>query len=111
MDRTVSEWIVRGNREILKIFGELEKVLAVRDSFGLVLFVEAHLQQHLAEFLARMTQRLEEGARVYGGASLRAPSSTLLTEIQQELEDVAGWSVLLWSRLEHLRAGLEDDGA
>ena len=73
--------------------------------------MEPLLQQHLATFLERTTRRLEEGARVYGGASLRAPSSVLLTEIQQELEDVAGWSVLLWSRLERLRAGLEDDGA
>ena len=111
MDETVSDR--KGGKQQGKAekSWELEKVLAVRELFGLVLFVEQHLQQHLAEFLARMTNRLEEGARVYGGASLRAPSSALLTEIQQELEDVAGWSVLLWSRLERLRQGLEDDGA
>lgn len=73
--------------------------------------MEAFLASDLAKFLERVTDRLEAGSRVYGGASTRLPTGRLVDEIQQELEDVAGWSVLLWSKLERLRAKVEADSA
>lgn len=46
------------------------------------------------------------GRRNYGDASFSADPATLLTEIQAELEDVAGWSFVLWCRLQRLKKAL-----
>lgn len=70
------------------------------------------------EFCRKVENRLRDGARVYGDSSLDLPTPKLLTEIQEELEDVAGWSILLWARLERIRKAheeirsrFEEDGA
>lgn len=55
-------------------------------------------------FAARLRARLEAGAKAYGDVSFTRPPADLLDEIQQELEDVAGWGLILWVRLERLRA-------
>lgn len=72
-------------------------------------------------FFARVQARLEQGERDYGNKSFTRPAGELLDEIQQELEDVCGWSTILWSRLQRLRDELaigvprgepaDDDGA
>lgn len=61
----------------------------------------------LAEFVAAIEARLEIGEREYADrpASSR-PLDELLDEINQELVDVAGWSFLLWRRIEALRERL-----
>lgn len=70
------------------------------------------------DFCANVERRLNEGARVYGDSSLDLPTPKLVREIQEELEDVAGWSILLWARLERIRKAhdeirsrFEEDGA
>lgn len=55
------------------------------------------------DFLARVRERLEAGEREYAGRSHARPTDDLLVEIQQELEDVCGWSAILWARLQRLR--------
>ena len=70
-------------------------------------------QKDVAAFLAQLQERLEVGARQYGDWSFRRPPAELLDEIQAELCDVAGWGLLLWSRVERLRervAGLDATG-
>jgi hypothetical protein len=71
-------------------------------------------------FFERVRSRLEQGERDYGNKSFHRPYGKLLDEIQQELEDVCGWSAILWSRLQRLRDELtvgvqrgeaDDDGA
>lgn len=57
-------------------------------------------------FIARVRARLEIGAETYGEVSLTRPPAELLEEVQQELEDVAGWSVLLWHQLDQLRSAM-----
>lgn len=61
------------------------------------------LDAHLDRFVARLRTRLAVGATTYGDASFTRPAADLLDEVQQELEDVCGWSLLLWIRLERLR--------
>jgi hypothetical protein len=55
-------------------------------------------------FAERVRARLEAG-RVYEAAKPAAerPALDLVREIQEELEDVCGWSVALWARLEAIR--------
>lgn len=57
-------------------------------------------------FLGQVRARLERGREVFEDRSLERPATELLTEIQEELADVCGWSALLWSRLERLREEL-----
>jgi hypothetical protein len=54
-------------------------------------------------FTSRVRARLVAGAREYGDASFTRPAADLVDEIQQELEDVCGWSLILWTKLERAR--------
>ena len=65
------------------------------------------LDADLDRFVARLRTRLEAGAATYGDRSFTRPAAELVDEIQQELEDVCGWSLLLWIRLERLRGAVE----
>ena len=65
----------------------------------------------LDRFTARLRARLEAGAREYGDTSFSRPAAELIDEIQQELEDVAGWGFLLWVRLDRLREHVTRLGA
>jgi hypothetical protein len=63
--------------------------------------------RHWPAFAARVHARLEAGAREYPGSPDRA-ASALIDEIQQELEDVRGWSCVLWAKLEAIKARLQE---
>ena len=65
------------------------------------------LDHHLDRFVDRLRARLEAGAATYGNTSFTRPAAELVDEVQQELEDVCGWSLLLWIRLERLRGAVE----
>ena len=58
-------------------------------------------------FVAHLRARLVAGAATYGEASFQRPAADLVDEVQQELEDVCGWSLILWTRLERLRERLD----
>lgn len=66
-----------------------------------------HLDADLDRFVARLRARLAAGAATYGNSSYTRPAVDLVDEVQQELEDVAGWSLLLWIRLARLRGRVE----
>jgi len=53
----------------------------------------------------------DANAATYGDASFTRPATELVDEAQQELEDVCGWSPLLWIRLERLKARVAELGA
>ena len=61
-------------------------------------------------FASKVRARLRKGAAVYGDRSFSADPADLLREIQEELEDVAGWGFILWTRLERARKALEKIG-
>lgn len=65
------------------------------------------LDAALDRFTARLRARLAAGAATYGDHSFTRPAAELVDEIQQELEDVCGWGLLLWMRLDRLRARVE----
>ena len=70
--------------------------------------------EDVERFVARLRERLDTGAREYGDSSFRRPAVELLSEIQDELVDVAGWGLLLWTRIARLReqvSRLSDEGA
>lgn len=57
-----------------------------------------------SRFFSKVRARLKAGASEYGETSHDRHTLDLIDEVQQELEDVAGWSAILWERLEKLRA-------
>ena len=61
------------------------------------------LQADWERFASKVHARLVEGERVFDNRSLDKPHLDLIEEIQQELEDIAGWGVLLWIRLERIK--------
>lgn len=61
------------------------------------------IQADWERFAAKVHARLVEGERVFDNRSLDKPHLDLIEEIQQELEDIAGWGVLLWIRLERVK--------
>lgn len=58
-------------------------------------------------FASRVEERLKEGQIEYGDKSFAKDPDALITEIQQELEDIAGWGLILWVRLERVRANIK----
>ena len=68
---------------------------------------ECALDQHVDRFVERLRARLITGAATYGDTSFKRPAPELVDEIQQELEDVCGWSLLLWIRLERLKTSVD----
>lgn len=54
-------------------------------------------------FAEQLLSRLDAGKRTYGDSSFDRPMSRLIVEIQQELEDTANWSFILWARLEQMK--------
>lgn len=54
-------------------------------------------------FMCRVEERLKEGETQYGNKSYAKNPDALLNEIQQEVEDIAGWGAILWARLENMR--------
>jgi hypothetical protein len=58
------------------------------------------------DYFARVHARLDAGMREYGDRSWSRDPDSLLDEIQQEIEDISGWSVLLWHRLQQMRLAL-----
>lgn len=55
------------------------------------------------KFLERLTARLAKGEQEYGQASFARTVPELCDEIQQELEDVAGWGYVLWTKIQDIK--------
>jgi len=61
------------------------------------------LDHALARFVTRLRARLNAGSIQYGNASFERPAAELVDEVMEEIEDICGWSLLLWLRLDRLR--------
>ena len=69
--------------------------------------MNADLGTGLDRFVERLRARLAAGAATYGDVSFTRPCRDLVDELQQEVEDIAGWGLILWIRLERLRGRVE----
>jgi len=65
------------------------------------------LENKWGPFIKNVFSRLEMGALTYGDTSFERPPGQLLEEIEQELLDQAGWSFIMWCRLEEVRERLK----
>jgi hypothetical protein len=55
------------------------------------------------EYFKILEKRLEAGAKEYGNKSFDKSVNSLIEEIQQEILDIAGWSYILWEKLERMK--------
>ena len=68
----------------------------------------------ITEFVALLLERLRAGEKQYGDSSFRRPLIEVIGEVEQELLDMSGWSLIAWTRLRRLRervAQIEQGGA
>ena len=59
------------------------------------------------QYIEAVTRRMRCGHREYGDRSFSAEPLQLIREVQEELEDVCGWSFVLWHRLEAAKRALQ----
>src|SRR5262249_27119711 len=59
-------------------------------------------------FVRRLRAHLEAGERSHADRSRQRPPDDLLGEVEDELLDVCGWTVILFVRMRRLRAALPD---
>ena len=59
-------------------------------------------------FVQMLRDRLAQGSVDYGDRSLNLPPPALLDEIEEELVDVCGWSVVLLHRVRRMRGLLAE---
>lgn len=57
----------------------------------------------LGEYQRRVRARIKAGAQEYGDTSFLSSPLALIEEIQQEIEDIAGWGYIMWVRLERMK--------
>ncbi len=65
------------------------------------------IKKQFPVFVEALSERLSAGKESYGDNSFNRESFELITEIQQELIDVSGWSALMWGRLEKIKEALK----
>jgi len=58
------------------------------------------------QFVATTEARMRVGRQEYGDVSFSRNPEALITEIEEELADVCGWSFVLFARLQRLREAL-----
>ncbi len=54
-------------------------------------------------FIERVQKRMDKGAQEYGDRSFARAPEELVQELQEEVEDIAGWGYILWNRLENIK--------
>lgn len=63
-------------------------------------------REQLDAFLGEVEKRMAAGEPVFGDRNYSSDPVVLIGEVQQELEDVAGWASILWARLDDLKQAL-----
>lgn len=60
-------------------------------------------KKHFFKFVEALDKKMQAGYETYGDESFDLLAGDLVEEIQQELLDVCGWSLVLWGRLERMK--------
>jgi hypothetical protein len=60
-------------------------------------------QQYLPEFTKKLEKKLKKGYKEHSDHSFDRLCGDLVDEIEQEIIDICGWSVVLYGRLQELK--------
>ena len=63
----------------------------------------SHFNPEFNDFMARIQQRIETAEQTYGDRSLHDTTIHLLSELEEEVLDIAGWGFFLWKRMQVMR--------
>lgn len=63
-------------------------------------------RDEIEDYFFAVNARMEKGKVEYGNRSFSADPEVLIREIQEEAEDIGGWSFILWRRLRGLEAAI-----
>ncbi len=55
------------------------------------------------EFIDTMDKRMAKGYEEYGDGSFKLPPDELLREVEEEVLDICGWSLILYTRIKNIR--------
>ena len=58
---------------------------------------------HYGPFLRDLGEKLKRGQDTYGSSSFQKSDNELLTELQEEAVDLAGWGYVLYAKIEGLK--------
>ena len=61
-----------------------------------------HWEKDFNRFYEMMEDRMWKGEHEYGNTSFKTTPKETITEIQEELLDVANWSFILWRKLDNI---------
>jgi hypothetical protein len=63
-------------------------------------------KKYFPKFVKLLDAKMLKGFREYGDVSFERQPKDLSEEIQQELIDICGWSMIMWVRLEKIKKKL-----
>jgi len=64
---------------------------------------EPKYREVFPEFIETLRARMEQGFKEYGDKSFERSGVELLEEIEQEVLDICGWSVVVYNRIRKLK--------
>lgn len=54
-------------------------------------------------FVEKLNAKMKQGFKDYGDKSFSRPPIELVEEIEEELLDICGWSMIMWCKLEDIK--------
>lgn len=60
-------------------------------------------KKYFKPFINKLDKKMLEGYKEYGDVSFNRKSTDLVGEIEQELLDICGWSLILWVHLNEIK--------
>jgi hypothetical protein len=64
-------------------------------------------KKHFKKFVKLLDAKMLKGYKQYGDESFKREPSDLIGELQQEVIDISGWGMILYSRLEEMKLKLK----
>lgn len=65
-------------------------------------------KKHFEEFISKLDAKMTEGHKEYGDGVFQDDPIALIEQLELELIDICGWGLILWTRLQHIKQGVED---
>ena len=63
-------------------------------------------KKHFKQFVKDLDSKMDAGYHEYGDKSFKRPPKELLQELEEEVLDICGWSLILYVRLKELKKKL-----
>jgi len=65
-------------------------------------------KKHFNKFVKALNTKMEKGYQEYSDDSFNLPAENVIQEMIEETEDIAGWGLILWVRLQKMKEKLNE---